>query len=163
MIWLDFISRFVHVATAIVLVGGSVFSLFVVIPSLTKITENDRHVLATALTERWKMFVHFGIVLFLASGLYNYMRAIPNHKGDGLYHALLGTKMLLALAIFFIASALVGRSQKLEGMRQAKSKWLRILVLLAAVVVGISGFVKVHTTDKSPIEKMIASENESPE
>lgn len=157
MQWLDFFSRFVHIATAIVLVGGSVFSLFVVAPALVKIGEDERRKLYESLTNRWKMFVHFGIVLFLASGLYNYIRAIPNHKGDGLYHALLGTKMLLALVVFFIAAALVGRSQKLEGMRQARMQWLRIMVIVATVIVGMSGFVKVRGTPIKPaVDQMIA-------
>ena len=54
-------------------------------------------------------FIHFGILLFIVSGFYNFARAIPGHKGDGLYHALMGTKILLALLLFAISSALVGR------------------------------------------------------
>ena len=72
------------------------------------------------------------------------MRAIPKHQGDTLYHALLGTKMLLALVVFFIASALVGRSEKMEPIRKQKDKWIKVLILLAAIIVAISGFVKVR-------------------
>ena len=56
----------------------------------------------------------FRILLFIVSGFYNFARAIPGHKGDGLYHALLGTKILLALILFAISSALVGRSKAFE-------------------------------------------------
>ena len=161
MLLLDVVSRFVHIATAIVLVGGSVFSLFVMAPALVTISDDARRKLAEALTEKWKMFVHFGIVLFLASGLYNYIRAMPLHDGDGLYHGLVGTKILLALAVFFIASALVGRSKSLEGMRQSRLKWLRILVILATIIVGISGFVKVRGgTTPVPVEQLIATDRE---
>ena len=66
------------------------------------------------------------------------------HKGDALYHALVGIKILLALGVFFIASVLVGRSPAFEGMRQNRAKWLKIIVILATVIVGISGFVKVR-------------------
>ena len=88
--------------------------------------------------------MHGGIALLLLSGLFNYMQQIPKHKGDGLYHALLGTKMLLALVVFFIASALVGRSAAFEKMRQNRATWMGLIVLLSALIVGISGFVKVR-------------------
>lgn len=141
---IDAVSRIVHVSTAITLVGGSVFMLLVLMPSASKLPDAQHEQLRTLVTGRWKRFVHIGVALFLASGLYNYYQAIPNHKGDGLYHGLLGTKMLLALVIFFIAAALVGRSAKLEGMRRNRAKWLKILVILAAIIVAISGFAKVR-------------------
>ena len=143
---LDAISRIVHVGTAITLVGGSIFTLMVLIPSAKEISDEQHQKLAEGIERRWKKFVHIGIALFLLSGGYNYgrMLMIGDHKGDGLYQALVGTKMLLALGVFFLASALVGRSAKFEGMRQNRTKWLKIMVLLAAVIVGISGFVKVR-------------------
>jgi len=72
------------------------------------------------------------------------------HEGDGLYHGLIGTKMLLAFAIFFIASALVGRSAKLQAMRDNRAFWLKTIVLMAAVIVAISGFVKVRGSAVPP-------------
>ncbi|NND98073.1 MAG: hypothetical protein HKN47_12165 [Pirellulaceae bacterium] len=144
MLIVDILSRIIHVLTAITLVGGSIFTLLVLLPSAKELTEDAHNTLAAAVTGRWKRFVHNGILLFLVTGMYNYVRAVPLHKGDGLYHALVGTKMLLALGIFFLAAALVGRSAKLESIRQHRAKWLRVLVLLAVVVVAISGFVKVR-------------------
>ena len=140
----DVVSRIVHVATAITLVGGSMFTLWVLMPAARELSDEVHHKLAAAITSRWKRFVHVGVTLFLISGLYNYVRAIPQHRGDGLYHALVGTKMLLALGVFFIAAALVGRSSALESMRQDRGRWLKILVTLALVIVAISGFVKVR-------------------
>ena len=139
--WLDWVSRFTHVATAITLIGGSVFTAFVLLPAAQKLDSSSHDTLAGAVAARWKRFVHVGILLFLISGFYNYIRAIDSHRGDGLYHALLGTKMLLALGVFFLASALVGRSAKLEGIRQNRAKWLRVLILIATIIVAISGFV----------------------
>ncbi|MCC9644643.1 hypothetical protein LOC71_20405 [Rhodopirellula sp. JC740] len=144
MFALDVVSRIVHVATAITLVGGSTFLLLVLLPSAKLISEEAHQTLSQAVVGRWKRFIHAGILLFLVSGSYNYMRAIPNHKGDGLYHALLGIKMLLAFVIFFLASALVGRSAAFARIRENRSKWLGIVVFCAAVIVGISGFVKVR-------------------
>lgn len=141
---LDVLSRFIHVAAAIVMVGGTVFMRFVLMPAAKELPEAEHDQLRQRLLARWKRVVHGGIALLLLSGLYNYMQQIPKHKGDGLYHALLGTKMLLALGVFFIASALVGRSATFEKMRQNRAKWMGLIVLLSALIVGISGFLKVR-------------------
>ncbi len=141
---LDVISRITHVLTAIILVGGTAFSLLVVLPSVGALSEESRAGFLQATTQRWKRFVHAGILLFLLSGFYNYFRAMPLHKGDGLYHGLVGTKIILALIIFFIASALVGRSGALEKMRQNRGFWMKVMVILAVVIVAMSGFLKVR-------------------
>ncbi len=144
MEYLSVLSRIAHVATAIVLVGGTVFMRFVLMPAAKELPEAEHDQLRQRLMSRWKRVVHGGIALLLLSGLFNYMQQIPKHKGDGLYHALLGTKMLLALVVFFIASALVGRSAAFEKMRQNRATWMGLIVLLSALIVGISGFVKVR-------------------
>ena len=84
--------------------------------------------------------------VLLLSGLFNYIRVIldGSHKGDGLYHGLIGTKILLALAIFFIASALVGRSAGTAAIRQDARRWLTINFLLASAIIGISGFLRMR-------------------
>jgi uncharacterized membrane protein len=146
MFAIDIASRILHVLTAIVLLGGSSFMLLVLLPELKSGEESTRSQLVTGLRNRWKRFVHPGILLFLVTGFYNYFRAMPNHKGDGLYHALIGTKIILAFGIFFLASALVGRSAAFEGMRKDSSKWLTILCLLGLIIVAISGFVKVSSS-----------------
>lgn len=154
MFWIDYLSRVTHISTAIALIGGSVFLLCVLLPAAKLMSEEAHATLSQAISARWKRFVHIGILLFLVSGFYNYFRAMPLHKGDGLYHALIGTKMLMALAIFFIASALVGKSQAFAAMRTQRGKWLGILVLLACIIVLISSFVKVRgpATTAEPID-----------
>ena len=104
--------------------------------------------------KKWKKFVHFGIVLFIVSGFYNFLVVqVPRHRGDpqaAIYHALIGTKILLAFAIFFFASALVGRSRTFDGMRKNAKMWQTVIIILAAVIVGISGYAKVALPGKTP-------------
>jgi hypothetical protein len=66
------------------------------------------------------------------------------HKGDKLYHPLIGTKILLAFVVFFLASALVGRSAGTQKFRDQSGKWMTVVVVLSAVIVAISGFIKVR-------------------
>ena len=144
MFAIDVLSRLVHVLTAITLVGGSLFSLWVLLPSVAKLDEGSRAGLIEGISSRWRRFVHGGVALFLISGFYNYFRAMPLHKGDGLYHMLVGTKMVLALGVFFIAAALVGRSPRLAGIRENRRWWLTILVSLSVLIVAFSSFLKVR-------------------
>jgi uncharacterized membrane protein len=143
MIWIEIISRWLHVGTAIVLLGGAVFSRFILLPAAKELTDAEHDKLRTGVLSRWKRFVHGGIALLLVTGFYNFFRAIPGHKGQGLYHALIGTKILLAFAIFFIASAMVGRSSMAQAMRQNALRWTGLIVLLGAAIVAISGYAKV--------------------
>jgi uncharacterized membrane protein len=137
---INVVSRWIHVGTAIVLVGGTTFLRLVVHPSL----QGEHAELMSRIRGRWKKFVHGGIALFLISGFFNYFRAMPLHKGDGLYHALVGTKILLAFVVFFLASALVGRSAGTQKFRDNAPRWTAIVVLLSFLIIGISGFVKVR-------------------
>lgn len=154
---IDAISRVTHVTTAIVLAGGTAFVVFLLIPSTKGILEAEELKLRMSINQRWKRFVHFGILLFLVSGFYNYFRAMPGHKGDGAYHALIGTKILLALIMFFIASALVGRSKSFDFMRKRRLVWLRTIVLLAFAIVVISGIARVRGI---PAQKAVSAVRE---
>jgi hypothetical protein len=141
------LTRILHVGTAIVVVGGTFFIRFVLFPAATQNLSEDVHArLRSAVTGTWKKIVHAGIGLFILTGGINYYRVIAEgkHKGDALYHALLGTKIILALVIFFIASALVGRSPAFEGMRRKAPQWMLVNLLLAAIIIAVSGFLRVR-------------------
>ncbi|MFN9198833.1 MAG: hypothetical protein ACK5WR_12255 [Planctomycetaceae bacterium] len=140
-------SRVLHVTTAVVLVGGGFFLRYVLMPAASSTLSDAEHdKLRGAVVGHWKKFVHGGIGVMLLSGLFNYFKVIleGTHKGDGLYHGLIGTKILLALGIFFIASALVGRSAGTAGIRQNARKWLTVNFLLALVIIAISGFLRMR-------------------
>jgi uncharacterized membrane protein len=141
------VTRILHIGTAIVVVGGTFFVRYVLFPAANESLPDDVHArLRMAVMNTWKKIVHAGIALFILTGAINYYRVIAerSHKGDALYHALLGTKIILALIIFFIASALVGRSAAFDGLRRSAPKWMLVNLALAAVIIAISGFLKVR-------------------
>lgn len=158
MDWLAIISRWTHVGTAIVLVGGTVFLRFILIPVTAQLPDAEQSPLKLRVLATWKQFIHVGIVLFLVSGFYNYLVvAAPLHKGDKLYHPLIGIKILLALGMFFLASALVGRAKLFEGLRRHDKFWHGFILILAAIIVGISGFAKVALKAKMPVPSVESS------
>lgn len=135
-------ARWLHIGSAILLFGGTFCLKFVVGPVL----KDQSLELREAVRGRWKRVVHATIAGLLISGLYNYIRALPAHKGDGLWHAMVDTKILLALGVFFLASVLVGRSSGTQKFRDNAAKWTSIALILGSIIIAMSGVAKVTRT-----------------
>jgi uncharacterized membrane protein len=145
MEFVSILSRWLHVGWAIVVLGGAAFIRYILIPAAEATLSQEEHDrLREAVMGKWRKVNGMGIGFLLLSGLFNYVALIPAHKGDGLYHAMMGVKMLLALGVFFLASVLVGRSPTFEPLRRDRNRWMVITILLASVVVAIGGFLKVR-------------------
>jgi len=141
MEYVDLISRWIHMGGAIVLLGGSTFIRFVLMPSAAEsLTDADHQKLRERVMGRWKRIVMLGILLLLITGGYNYYE---REGKTSQYHMLMGIKMLLALGVFFLASALTGRSAGFASIRQDAKKWITVLIIMATAVVAIAGFLKV--------------------
>ena len=138
---IELLSRWVHVGAAIVLLGGSVFMRFVLMPAAKSLPEGEHDQLRQRILARWKRIVMIGIGLLLLTGFYNYIGV--DRERLPRYHMLMGIKILLALGVFFLASALTGRSAGLAAIRQNSGRWLTVLIVLAAATVAIAGYLKV--------------------
>ena len=153
---LPLLMRWIHVGSAIVLVGGLIFYRLVFVPAASKVfSEEELEKLREPLMRRWKMYIHPSILLFLISGFYNYLvvtRVL--HEGQGLYHALFGMKFLLALCVFALAIIMTSTMTWSEKLRKNQALW-SILVLLAITVALIGGYMKVmpaSTIEAFPVE-----------
>jgi len=141
----EVLSRLAHILGAIALFGGAIFTRFALIPAAKDLPEEAHASFKERLFKKWRMLVGMFIGLLILTGFYNFIAvAIPEHKGDGHYHMLMGIKILIAFVIFFIASVLPGRAKAFEGMRKNASKWLMITILLATSVVAIASYLKVR-------------------
>lgn len=136
------LSRFLHVGSAIVAVGGTVFQRFILAPALAALPEESRREVAGRILGRWRIVVHSSIALLLATGIYNATRTFPAHRGVPLYHGIFGVKILAALAVFGVAAVLTGKSARAEAMRRRSPAWMGVLVLLATFIVLLSGVLK---------------------
>lgn len=139
------VSRWIHLATAIVLVGGAAFMRFALIPSAVEVLDDATHrSLREAIRKRWAKFVHIGIALLLLTGGLNFaILSIPPKIHPIPYHPIFGVKLLAALAIFFLATALVGRSPGLARIRENSRTSLNRLLALATLIVVLSGVLHV--------------------
>ncbi|QDT56841.1 hypothetical protein Pan44_49010 [Caulifigura coniformis] len=141
---LDVYSRWFHIWFAAVLLGGAVFQWFALGPAVKDLSEEQKPLFREWINARWRLVVMLGSLILLITGLYNYLVVLrPLHKGDGIYHMLMGFKILLALAVFFFASVLAGRSPKFEKMRRRSGAWNLVLIGLLTAIVALGGYLKV--------------------
>ncbi|MEZ6071005.1 MAG: hypothetical protein R3C10_12195 [Pirellulales bacterium] len=89
---------------------------------------------------RWSKVLHTAILVLIISGVYNVSQTIGDRPP--VYHMVFTLKLLLALAIFFFAIALTGRSQATQKLRDHTTKWLTVVVVLGVIVVCLSGFLR---------------------
>lgn len=148
MLVVDLLFRWAHIGAAIVLVGGAFFTRFVLMPAASELPDDQHQALKERLRARWAKFVHSGIGLLILSGFYNFFTQMASHKGQPLYHALVGVKMLLAFGAFYLASVLVGRSPRSAHYRENARKWLVVLIALTALTAGLGSVLKVAVPAK---------------
>ncbi len=149
--WLDLTFRWLHLVAAIIAVGGAVFARFALLPAMHLVPEDARGQFHEAIRARFSRLIMVSIALLLVTGFYNYLRnEVPAHHGQGLYHGLMGTKILAALAVFFIASALVGRSPAFEPIRAKRKRWLTLNVLLGLTIVAIGAILRAIPDTAAP-------------
>jgi len=142
--------RWTHILAAITAVGGTIFVRVALLPSVAVLPDNERKALHEQVRSRWIKFVMGAILFLLISGFYNFMVKERPPGVTPLYHALFGIKFLLALVVFFIASALVGRSPALARIRQNARFWLTLNMILAITVVCISGVLRALPPGSKP-------------
>jgi uncharacterized membrane protein len=152
MDWMALVSRWAHVGSVILLVGGSAFLLLVLAPAADKLGAAEHDSLRKNLIDRWRKFVHPLVALILISGLYNFYARMNTERP---WHMLAGIKLLLGLFILFIASTLVGRSKGLQKIRDDWRFWLKINLIVAALAVLLSGYMRFlqpkPTTEKPAV------------
>jgi uncharacterized membrane protein len=148
--------RWAHLLAAIVAVGGLAFARFGLLPAIAEFDEETRNRIHDRIRRRWLPWVIGSITLLLASGLANFLLFNARVKDEGWaggewmratsYHSLFGAKFLLALVVFYFASALVGRGAGTQWVRNDRATWLSVTLGLAVAVVMISGWMRqLHT------------------
>lgn len=142
MEFVDLVLRWVHILSAILLVGGAFFWKFVWQPTAASLSEQVRQEAFEGLRSRWAMLVHVGITLLLVTGLLNAVRIIRAYRfPDTPYDILVAIKLVLALILSYIAMRLAGRSEGAKRFR-ANGTWLTVNVVLATLIVCLAGYMK---------------------
>ncbi len=145
--WLSVLLRWLHIVAAVLLAGGALFWCCVLRPAASELDDATAAGLRQRVAARFSKIVMLAILLLLVSGLINFIninRSLPADANKMLYHGLFGIKFLLALVVFFLASALSGRSAAFEKLRANAKTWLSLTSTLAVAIILISGVMRVY-------------------
>ena len=135
--------RWMHIVPAVVAGGATAFAWIALLPALALLPEADRLRLRETIDRRWRVVVMVCITLLLVSGIANFvLYQVPVHKGQSLYHALFGVKFAAAMIVFFLASALSGRSAAFAPIRANSRFYVGIAATLVLVILLISGALR---------------------
>ena len=133
---LNIVMRFLHIISAIALLGGAIAWRFAVVPSTAALAPDMRSKLGNAMAAAWRPVFFSAAAGLLLSGIYNYM-----NKGNvpPLWHALIGVKFLLVLHVFAVGFIVTGpnnekRSRQLTGIVISGV----VIVILGAVLRSLS-------------------------
>jgi len=155
---LALIFRLLHILAAIMAAGGTLFMRFGLAPAAASALKDEDHArLKEAVRNSWAKWVHISITFLLISGLYNIAmieakKQVPIPKDfSSTYHGLLMVKLVLAMAIFYIASMLTGRSEVAQSFRKDAKRWLTINSIMIVVLVCASGAMRVIRDQGIPI------------
>ncbi len=160
-----YIMRWIHIACATIAIGGPFFIRFGLMPAATRsLDEQARARLSESINARWRIIVYIVITLFLISGLYSFL--VPTRVNGvlvsarwkdfddadkKLYHMLIGIKLLAAFGIFFLASALAGRTKTFAPIRANSKTFVGVLLALAAVLLICSSWLRFLPTNHGPV------------
>ena len=136
--------RWVHILAAVIAIGGLFHMRFVLMPAVREALSDEEHQrLRKSVLSRWSRIINIAIGVLLLTGFYNFFTiGLEKSQGAPIYSMLFGIKFLLALAVFFISSALVGKAKVFDGMRAKAGMWMAINVALGFLVILLSGWLK---------------------
>lgn len=146
MDFLELATRWLHILSAVILVGGTIFIRLSVVPALNK-TDSASEIFES-IRSVWSKMVMGSVLFLLLSGIVNiYLKAVT-YKLEVVYLTLLALKFVLALIVFFLVSLLAGRSERAAKFRSGTG-WYDITCLAMVALICLAGFMKV-SSQKAP-------------
>ena len=130
------VSRWLHILPATVLVGA-LFTLWLMPSGNQDEDSNDVETFKASLRKNLSKMVMICAFFLIVTGFYSIVQKSRAFDLPSYYHPLIGIKILLALAIFWIMSTLTGRSESAEKMRQNEKKLLNFGVLCAVILLSL--------------------------
>ena len=136
---LNIVIRFLHIISAVALLGGAIAWRFAVVPAMAPLASDMQKKVGNAIAAAWRPVYFAAAAGLLLSGIFNYM-----NKGNvpPAWHAVIGVKFLLALHVLAVGFLITmpdneKRSRQLTGIIISGV----VIVILAAVLRSLSAAV----------------------
>ncbi len=75
---IELVCRWLHVLSAIALLGGSIFIRFVLLNAVEGLADDQQKLLHERIMRTWKIFVHASITFLFLAGFANYIMKIQS-------------------------------------------------------------------------------------
>lgn len=132
------LSRWIHVISAAVAIGGVVFMRIILPLGIRTLAPESQSEVINGVRAIFKRVIHTAILLLLLSGIYNTIQNWDAYKlNRAVMHGLWGTHLLLGLVVFTIAFiALAGKTHTPRGkmLMAVNIGLLMIVVALASTL-----------------------------
>ncbi len=157
-------SRVLHVLSAIILVGGLFYIWAVVFPLPLRDGHREGSLPADQYfggrRAAWAKWIGIASLLLLVTGLWNFIVMVKLNQLHWSYHMLGTLKIVLGLALMFLAALLTGRSAAAESIRQKWRLWLGVTLILGIIVVAAGSLMRTYPRtpklDSTPGPTLIA-------
>jgi len=133
--------QWVHLSAAVIGVGGMGFLLLLLLPSLGRVSADQRDLLMKSVLGRFRWVSWSVIVLLMASGLYN-IRQFYWEVAWGRAWKFLTLKIALAFVVFVISLLLTLPLQVLNRFRAHRERWLWVAFAVGLGVILISAYLR---------------------
>lgn len=150
---IEILLRWMHILAAITAVGGTIFARLALVPSLGVLNEDARSKLHEAIRQHWARPVQMAISFLIVSGVINIIVIEKSYNVSLVryYHPVFGIKFLLALVVFFLASALTGTGKATQRFRDNRRYWLTVNMVVAIIIVCLSGILRKADLPRKPL------------
>jgi len=127
--------RWIHIASAVTLVGGFIYARFVLAPALAAVGASESDAVGAAAARSFRPLLLTVLVTLIGSGAYNYATKASYPPG---YHMWIGIKLLLVLHI--AASAIL---YSVRDSAQAKRNRTALSIAVSGlIVIAISNYLR---------------------
>lgn len=145
LFWFNVLTRWLHVTSAVTAIGAMIFMRVILQPVVAAQDPASRQAIDERVLPRFKMLLHSALGLLLLTGAYNFWIAIPKVRSladHTLYQSIIGTKILLVLALFGFVGAALSSSPASANMQESRQRWLTVLIVLALVILFLSAILR---------------------
>lgn len=152
---LALIMQWLHLVGVIAAIGGAMALRLVAHPAAMKLDQASRAEFQRTAIAKWRKFTMHSILLIIVSGVFNLHRVtVEGVDWAGGYGAMLGVKVLLALAVFTLAIMLVIDSEALAGLQAKRPKWMLVVFITGFVIVLISAWLRLAPRKEKGIDAL---------
>src|ERR1051325_9752208 len=145
MQFFDGVLQWLHVLSAVLAVGGVFFLRFILCPALKKLPPEQASAekpLLKSVGRVFKMVIHSSIAVLVLTGFYRFFRNLDLTRGWKAIQALVGTKILLAFILFFIAIMLTLPREQPNYFQRNRDRWLLVNFVLGSVIILLSAILR---------------------